>query len=289
MGTILQLILNGIALGSIYSLLAVGLTLIYGILEIVNFSHGALVMLSLYLTYVLFNSFGIDPYVAIIIITPIFFLFGVLLQSTIISRLIEAPRFSQIFATYGLGLVFVGFIYMSFGADFYNVMPKYVFKNIMFFGVVITLPNLIAVLVNIVTMSLLFLFLYRTYTGKAIRALAQQRRGSKIVGINVPFIYAISFGIGIALSSIAASTLSTLLSINPNIGDYIIVVVFVTVILGGYNSLVGSLLGGILIGLIEVFTGYYLSSHLKEVMYLFLFVSILVFKPTGLLGTEEIR
>jgi len=288
MGTILQLILNGVALGSIYSLLAVGLTLIYGILRIVNFSHGAIVMMSLYLTYVLFNSFGIDPYVAIIISTPIFFLFGVLLQKTIIDRLLDAPKFSQIFATYGLGLAFTGFIYMLFGADFYNIMPKYVFTNIRFAGVVLALPNLITILVNIVTMSLLFLFLYRTYTGKAIRAVSQQRRGAKIVGINVPFIYRISFGIGIALSSIAASSLSTLLSINPNIGDYIIVVVFVTVILGGYNSLVGSLLGGILIGLIEVFTGYYLSSHLKEVMYLFIFIIIILVRPTGLFGTEDI-
>jgi len=289
MENILQLLLNGVCLGSIYSLLAVGLTLIFGIMEIVNFAQGAFVMLSLYLTYVFFTFLGIDPYLSIIIIAPLFFFFGVIIQKTIIDRLLDVPAFTQIFATYGLGLVITGVIFMIFGANYYNVMPAYVFKNVRLLGSVTTLPNLIAVFVNIGAISLLFIFLYSTYTGKAIRAVSQQRRGAKIVGINVSSIYALSFGIGLTLASIASSTLSTLISINPTVGDHIIVVVFVTVILGGYNNVIGSFIGGILIGLIEVFSGYYISSNLKEVIYLLLFVCILLVKPSGLLGTEETR
>jgi len=289
MENILQLFLNGISVGSIYSLLSMGLTLVFGILEIVNFSHGSFIMLSLYTTYLFYNFFGIDPYISIIIVAPLFFLFGAILEKTIIKKLIGASAFNQIFATFGIGLIITGAIFVVFSGNFYNVLPKYLFKNVSFLGLTLTVPYLIAIFINLGTVLLLFLFLHRTYIGEAIRALSQQRIGAEIVGINVSSLYVISFGIGILLSSIAASTLAPLSSINPNIGDHITLVIFVVVVLGGYNSLVGTFIGGLLFGLLEVFSGYYLSSQLKELVCFSLFILVLVIKPTGLFGSREAK
>jgi len=287
MSTFFQLIINGIAIGSIYSSMAIGLTLIFGILKVINFAHGQMIMLSLYGTYWLFRLWGIDPYVSIFILAPLFFLIGVVIERLVIHRLMDATAFSQIFATYGIGLILTSGALMLWGADYRDIMPSYVFNKIQFFSIPIGLCNLITIIINMITLITLFLFLNKTYLGKAIRGLAQERRGAMIVGINVPLLYTITFGIGIAYASIAASSMGPLYSIYPDIGDYLVLVTFVAVILGGYNSLMGTFIAGLLIGLIEVFTGYYLSSNLKEIMYFMIFIIILIFKPTGLLGQEE--
>lgn len=287
MSTILQLIVNGIAIGSVYALAAIGLTLIFGIMEVVNFAHGEFIMLSMYACYWLFKLWNIDPYVAILMVAPLFFFIGIGTERLVIHKVVGSSPFIQIFVTNGLSMVLLSSALILWGVNYRDVMPSYALKDVEILGVKIGLCNLIGLGINIGAIIALFAFLYKTYIGKAMRAVSQQRFGAMLIGINVPFLYTLSFGIGIAYAAIAGGTMSTLYSIYPGMGAGFILVAFVAVILGGYKSLVGSFLAGLIIGQIEVFTAFYISSHLKEVIYFVVFVIILLFKPSGLLGRKE--
>ena len=282
--TILQLIINGLLLGGIYALLSIGLTLIFGVLEIVNFAHGEFLMISMYMTYWLFHALGVDPYVSMIIVIPIFFLFGLGVEKIIIKPLLNAPPINQIFATIGLGLVFTNLALLFFKADFRAVKTSYSNANILWGEQIISVPRLIAFLLAIALIFALLLYLKKTFTGKAIRALAQQRQAAMLMGINVYRTYAIAFGIGIACVGAAGCILMPLYFVFPTVGSLFVLIAFVVVILGGYNSLGGSLAAGLIIGVIEGFSGFFISPHLKEVVYFIMFIFILLFRPTGLFG-----
>jgi len=282
--TILQLIINGLLLGGIYALLSIGLTLIFGVLEVVNFAHGEFLMISMYMTFWLFQSYGIDPYLSLVIIIPVFFLFGLFIQRLIIKPLLNDPPLNQIFATIGLGLVFQNLALLFFKADFRAVKPSYSNANILLGELIVSVPRLIAFAVAIGIIAALFLFLKKTFTGKAIRALAQQRRAAMLMGINVYRTYGIAFGLGIACVGAAGAVLMPLFFVFPTVGSLFVLIAFVVVILGGYNSLGGTLIAGLIIGVIEGFSGFFISPHLKEVVYFIMFIFILIFKPTGLMG-----
>jgi branched-chain amino acid transport system permease protein len=282
--TIIQLIINGLLLGGIYALLSIGLTLIFGVLEVVNFAHGEFLMISMYLTFFLFSAFGMDPYLSLIIIIPLFFLFGVVVEKILIKPLLNDPPINQIFATIGLGLIFSNLALLFFKADFRTVKTSYGNANLIFGEYFISVPRLIAFVIAISLIAALLLYLKKTFTGKAIRALAQQRSAALLMGINVDKTYAIAFGIGIACVGAAGAILMPLFFVFPTVGSLFVLIAFVVVILGGYNSLVGSLLAGLAIGVIEGFSGFFISPHLKEVVYFTMFIFILIFRPTGLLG-----
>ena len=282
--TILQLIINGLLLGGIYALLSIGLTLIFGVLEVINFAHGEFLMISMYMTYWLFQAYGVDPYLSLVIIIPVFFLFGLFIQRLIIRPLLNDPPLNQIFATIGLGLVFQNLALLFFKADFRAVKPSYSNANILLGELIVSLPRLIAFFVAIGIIAALFLFLKKTFTGKAIRAVAQQRRAAMLMGINVYRTYGIAFGLGIACVGAAGAVLMPLFFVFPTVGSLFVLIAFVVVILGGYNSLTGTLFAGLIIGVIEGFSGFFISPHLKEVVYFIMFIFILIFKPTGLMG-----
>jgi branched-chain amino acid transport system permease protein len=282
--TMVQLMINGLLLGGIYALLSIGLTLIFGVLEIVNFAHGEFLMISMYLTFLLFSVFGMDPYLSLIIVIPVFFLFGVIIEKVIIRPLLNDPPINQIFATIGLGLVFSNVALLLFKADFRTVKTSYSNANLIFGEYFISVPRLIAFAIAISLIAALLLYLKKTFTGKAIRALAQQRKAAMLMGINVHKTYAIAFGIGIACVGAAGAILMPLFFVFPTVGSLFVLIAFVVVVLGGYNSLVGSLVAGLIIGVIEGFSGFFISPHLKEVVYFIMFIFILIFKPTGLFG-----
>ena len=282
--TIIQLIINGLLLGGIYALLSIGLTLIFGVLEIVNFAHGEFLMISMYLTFLLFSAFGMNPYVSLFIVIPVFFLFGVAVEKSIIRPLLNDPPINQIFATIGLGFVFSNLALLIFKADFRTVNTTFSNSNLILGEYFVSVPRLIAFVIAIGLIAALLLYLKKTFTGKAIRALAQQRKAAMLMGINVHKTYAIAFGIGIACVGAAGAILMPLFFVFPTVGSLFSLIAFVVVILGGYTSLVGSLMVGLLIGVIEGFSGFFISPHLKEVVYFVIFIFILIFRPTGLLG-----
>lgn len=281
---VLQLIINGLLLGGIYALMSIGLTMIFGVLEIINFAHGEFLMVSMYATFFLFQSLGIDPYMSLLIITPVFFLFGVLVEKTIIKPILNDPPVNQIFTTIGLGLILQNLALLFFRADFRTIKTSYSTTNIYLGELSIGVPRLIAFLVAIALIGALFLFLKKTFAGKAIRALAQSRRAAMLMGINVQKTFYIAFGIGIACVGSAGTILMPMYSVFPTVGSLFVLIAYVVVILGGYNSLIGTLIAGLIIGVIEGLSGFFISSHLKEVVYFVLFILILIFRPTGLLG-----
>ena len=281
---IVQLLINGLLLGGIYALISIGLTLIFGVLEIINFAHGEFLMIGMYLTYILFHFAGIDPYLSLLIIIPLSFVLGLGVQKTIIQPLLDAPPLNQIFATIGLSLILQNLALWIFKADYLTVKTTYASKNLFLGDLIFNVPRLIAFFLAIGIIVMLFLFLKNTYTGMAIRALAQQRRAAMLMGIDVYRTYAVAFGIGIACVGAAGTILMPIYFVFPTIGALFVLIAFVVVILGGYNSLVGSLVAGLLIGIIETFSGFFISPHLKEAIYFIIFIFILIFRPTGLLG-----
>ncbi len=282
--TIIQLIINGLLLGGIYALFSIGLTLIFGVLEVVNFAHGEFLMLSMYLTYFLFQLLGMDPYVSLIITIPSFFLFGIIIERLIIHPLLNDPPINQIFATIGLQLIFQNLALLFFKADFRTVKTDYSNANLIFGEMFVSVPRLIAFVIAGLLIVALFLYLKNTFTGKSIRALAQQRKAAMLMGIDVYKTYMIAFGIGIACVGAAGSIMIPLYFVFPTAGSLFVLIAFVVVILGGYNSLGGTLVAGLIIGVIEGFSGFFISPHLKEVVYFIMFIFILIFKPTGLFG-----
>lgn len=281
---IIQLVINALLLGGLYALLSIGLTLIFGVLEIINFAHGEFLMISMYLAFLLFSFFGMDPYLSLIVILPVFFLFGYAIEKIIIKPLLNDPPLNQIFATIGLGLIFSNVALMLFKADFRTVKTAYSDVNLIFGNFFVSVPRLIAFVIAIALIAALLLYLKKTFTGKAIRALAQQRKAAMLMGIDVHRTYAIAFGIGIACVGAAGAILLPLFFVFPTVGSLFSLIAFVVVILGGYNSLTGTLVAGLIIGLIEGFSGFFISPHLKEVVYFVLFIFILIFRPTGLFG-----
>ena len=282
--TLLQLIVNGILLGGIYAVLSVGLTVIFGVLEIVNFAHGEFLMVGMYLTYWLFYFFGMDPYLSLIIVIPVTFLIGLAIEKGIIQKILDAPPINQIFVTIGIGLVLQNLALIAFKSNFRTVATAYGSKSIVIGDIMFSVPRVITFVLSMVLVTALIQFFKRTYTGQSIMALAQERTAAMLMGIDVKRTYAIAFAIGIATVGAAGSMLMPMYYVFPSVGTLFVLVAFVVVILGGYNSLIGSLVGGLIIGLVETFSGYFISVHLKEAIYFGIFILILLFKPTGLFG-----
>ncbi len=282
--TILQLVINGLLLGGMYGLISIGLTLIFGVLEIVNFAHGEFLMLSMYAAFWLFQLYGIDPYLSLVIILPVFFLLGVAVQRITIQPILNAPPLNQIFMTVGLSMVLQNAALFIWTADYRTMKTSYSALTLKTAGLIISFPRLVAFLLAMALIAALLIFLKKTYTGKAIRALAQERKAAMLMGINVYRTYQFAFGIGIACVGAAGAMLIPVYFVFPSVGSLFVLIAFVVVILGGYNSLVGSLAGGLIIGVVESFSGFFVSPHLKEAIYFVIFILILLFKPTGLFG-----
>ena len=281
---ILQLIINGLLLGGIYALISIGLTLIFGVLEIVNFAHGEFLMLAMYASYFLFQLYGVDPYLSLVIILPLFFLIGVAVQRVTIQPILNAPPLNQIFMTVGLSMVLQNLALFFWKADYRTVKTSYSSLTLKAAGLMISFPRLVAFVLAMGLIAGLLIFLQKTYTGKAIRALAQERKAAMLMGINVYRTYQIAFGMGIACVGAAGAMLMPVFFVFPSVGAMFVLIAFVVVILGGYNSLIGALVGGLIIGVVEAFSGFFISPHLKEAIYFVIFILILLFRPTGLFG-----
>ncbi len=282
--TILQLIINGLLLGGVYALISIGLTLIFGVLEIINFAHGEFLMLAMYGSYFLFQLYGIDPYLGMLIIVPVFFVIGVAVQRTTIQPILNAPPLNQIFMTVGLSMVLQNAALFFWTADYRTVKTGYSALTLKTSGLIISFPRLTAFLLAMAIIAALLVYLKKTYTGKSIRALAQDRKAAMLMGINVYRTYQIAFGIGIACVGAAGAMLIPVYFVFPSVGALFVLIAFVVVILGGYNSLTGALVGGLIIGVVEAFSGFLISPHLKEAVYFVIFILILLFRPAGIFG-----
>ncbi|HET6410420.1 MAG TPA: branched-chain amino acid ABC transporter permease [Anaeromyxobacter sp.] len=284
MALFFQSVLSGVLVGGVYALIGVGLTLIFGVMRIINFAHGELVMLGMYVTWILFTRLGWDPYLSILVVAPLLFLWGAALQRVILNRVLGALPQNQILLTIGLGLVMSNAVMLKYTSDYRILTTSYSSSSFGLLGLSVSEPLLFSFVVTVAVTAALAFFLLRTDTGQAIRATAQDREAAQLMGINVERMSILSFGIGSALAGTAGALVSPTYYIFPQVGSAFTLKAFVIVVLGGMGSVAGATLGGILIGVTESLAAVYVASGLKELVVFVLFLALLVVRPSGLLG-----
>jgi branched-chain amino acid transport system permease protein len=275
-------ILNGLTTGAVYALVALGLTLIYGVLHIINFAHGSLLMLALYGVYFLYTLFGIDPYLALPIAMPAMFALGYVLQRYVIGQMKAAKDENILLVTLGLSIIIENLALYAWKSDTRTINTPYGFSTIDFGIAVIAVPKVVAFAGALVVTGLLWLLMRRTDLGRAIRALAKERQGARLVGIHVEHVFAMSFGIGIACLGAAACLLLPGYYVNPGVGNSFVLIAFTIVVLGGMGSFGGALAGGLIIGVTESLSGLFLGESLGQIGIFLIFIAILLLRPTGL-------
>ncbi|MBU4278286.1 MAG: branched-chain amino acid ABC transporter permease [Proteobacteria bacterium] len=280
----LQVLINGLFLGGVYALISLGLTLIFGVVRVINFAHGEILMISMYASFFCFSVLGLNPYLSLIIVIPGMFLVGMLIDQVIIRPIRNAPSYMQIFATVGLSVVLINLALVFFSGDYRSINLAFAKQVVHMGDIGISLSRLIVFISAIAVAWLVWLFLDRTDMGKQIRAIAQDRDAARLMGINPNKIYMITFGIGSAMVGLAGGLIMPLYYVFPSVGAYFVLTAFVVVVLGGLGNMVGALLGGLIIGVIDSLSGYYLDPALKEMVYFLVFLGVLLFRPSGLMG-----
>ncbi|WP_018133086.1 branched-chain amino acid ABC transporter permease [Effusibacillus pohliae] len=284
MDIVLQLLVSGVLLGGIYVLVSIGLTLVFGVMKIVNFAHGDFLMLGMFGAFFLFQSLGLNPYVSIFVMAPALFLLGTIVYQTIVGRTISRSPVVQIFAFIGLSVALQNLALVLFSADYRALNTPLVNKVFQVGPVHVSFALLAAFLVASIITLLLFLFLHYTYTGKAIRSASQDRFAATLMGISNQKIYRFTFALGLGLLGIAGCLLIPIYSVYPTVGEQFALIAFVVVVLGGLGSLPGAVAGGILIGLIETLSSYFIAPSMKQLVYFCVFILILILRPNGLFG-----
>ena len=281
---LLQLIVNGLLLGGIYALISIGLTLIFGVVRVINFAHGEFLMLSMYITYFSYTYLGLNPYLSLLIGIPLMFLAGMFIDQIIIRPLRDAPAYMQVFATVGLSIVLLNLALFLFTGDYQSIHMAFAEKTFRLGPLFLSYAKLVIFFSSILVSIGLFLLLRYTNIGKQIRAIAQDRMAAKLMGINLNKIYMLTFGIGTALVGIAGGLILPVYYVFPSVGVYFVLTAFVVVVLGGMGNMVGALLGGFIIGITDSLSGYYIDPSLKEVVSFIIFLVVLLLRPSGLMG-----
>lgn len=278
-----QAVVTGILIGGVYGLVAMGLTLIFGVLDIVNFAHGSFLALALFLSFWLVSSLGMHPYLALAVSIPVMFVLGYLVQRGVLSGAMGKPLENQLLITLGLSLVIENTLLLLFGANPRSVQLAGDF-GIHILGAVAQWSRVLAFGGALILAGVLYLILQRTRLGTAIRAVAANDKGAQLVGINTRQIYAVTFALGTACAGAAGTLVAPLVTIEPSTGSIFNIVAFVVVVLGGMGNVPGALVGGLVIGLTEQLGGIYLPGQSPLLSVFIVFVLVLFLRPQGLFG-----
>ncbi len=291
LGILFPSVLNGLTTGAVYALIALGLTLIYGVLHIINFAHGAALMVALYAVYALKTQLGIDPYLALPLVVPAMFAFGYALQRLVINRASHGKDENILLATLGIAIVLENAALLLFKSDTRSIDTPYTLTTVQIgpdaWGpALIALPKLVAFGGALLASAVLWAVVARSDLGRAIRAVAKEKQGAMLMGIDVEHVYAMSFGIGMACLGAAACFLLPAYYVNPQVGGGFVLVAFTIVVLGGMGSFAGALLGGLLIGVVESLSSLFLGESLGQIGIFGIFIAVLLLRPQGLFGAK---
>ena len=281
---LLQTLASGVLIGLIYALVAIGLTMIFGVMDIVNFAHGEFLMLGMYSTFWLFALYALDPLITLPLTVLMLFAFGVLLYKLVIVRIINAPMLSQIFTTFGIMILLRGVAQFFWKSDFRSIENSAVSGTVKLLGIQLGKPQLVAGIGAIVITGLIYYFLNKTRLGAALEATASDKEAARLMGIDSHKMFSLAWGIGAACAGAAGVLLATFFPIFPDVGANFILLAFVVVNLGGFGSVTGAFWAGILVGVIEVMGGLLLGPQYKTAIVLVLFLGVLMFRPQGLMG-----
>jgi branched-chain amino acid transport system permease protein len=283
----LQVLINGILLGGLYGIMALGMSLIWGVMNIVNIAHGALIMLGAYLTFWTFTLWGWDPFAALPLTILILFVYGYLLQRLVLNLVVRAQLFLTLLITFGVEVVMVNLARMFWSADLRQVTPAYAGANFSAGGLTIPYVRLWVFVTTVILSVSFLLLLERTRLGRAIRATSEELRAARLTGIPVAHIYAVTFGLGAALAGAAGGLWGMLFPITPIMGGALTLKSFVVAVLGGLGTMMGAIVGGLVLGLAESFSATYLGPTYPNAISFGLLVLILILRPAGILGRRS--
>ncbi len=281
---ILQVLVNGILLGGLYGIMAIGMTLIWGVMNIVNIAHGPMIMLGAYVTFWMFALWGWDPFLSLPVTITVLFVYGYLLQRFILNLVVRAQLFLTLLITFGIEVVMVNLARIFWSSDLRQVTPAYAGSNFSVSGLTIPYVRLWVFVTTIVLSVLFLLLMERTRLGRAIRATAEELRAARLTGIRVGHIYAVTYGLGAALAGAAGAMWGMLFPITPMMGGPLTLKSFVVAVLGGLGTMMGAIVGGLILGLAEAFSSTYIGPTYPTAISFGLLVLILIFRPTGVLG-----
>jgi branched-chain amino acid transport system permease protein len=283
----LKVIASGLFTGLVYGLSALGLSVIFGVMRVVNFAHGEMMVLGMFAAVLLFRWFGIEPLWAVPVVGALLFALGYVLQAGVVNRLIQAPEHMQFLLMASVAIVLLNLCLMLFGPNAQNVPLAWSYDSWEIAGLVLDKTRVLAALAALVLAGLLFAFFRFSKTGTAIRACADNFHGAQVVGLNVYRLYAFTFGIGAACVGAAGAIVLMLVDVHPHLAVEYTLLAFVIVIVGGLGSQVGALVGGMLIGASEAIAALLLSPSLKSLVSFGLLIAVLLFRPQGLLGRKS--
>jgi branched-chain amino acid transport system permease protein len=282
-----NVVIAGVLTGLVYGLMALGLSVIFGVVRVVNFAHGEMMTVAMYAATLLFGALKLDPFLAMLPVAAAFFVLGYALQKGLINPFITRPEHSQFMLLVAVALIMVNGLLLTFGPDARNVQVDYQLESFELGRILIDKARLYAAGAAVVTAAGLFLFFKKTLTGKAIRACADNHLGAKVVGLDVKHLYALTFGLGSVCLAVAGCAMVVLVDVTPGLGPYYTLLAFVIVIVGGLGSMGGALLGGVLIGASEALAGLFIVPSAKSMFSFGLLILVLLFRPQGLLGRKH--
>ena len=281
-----NVVIAGVLTGLVYGLMALGLSVIFGVVRVVNFAHGEMMTLAMYAATVLFARLQLDPFLAILPVAVAFFVFGYALQSAVINPFVTRPQHAQFMLLIAVAIVMVNALLAIFGPDARSVQTDYQLESFAIGKILIDRARLYAAGAAVATALGLFLFFKKSSVGKAIRACADNHAGALVVGLNTRRLYAITFGVGAVCVAVAGCAMAALVDVTPSLGPAFTLLAFVIVIVGGLGSMAGALLGGVLIGVSEALAGLLVSPSAKSLFSFGLLIVVLLVRPRGLLGTK---
>jgi Branched-chain amino acid ABC-type transport system, permease components len=277
-----QVIVSGLLAGALYAMVALGLGLIFGVMRVLNVAHGPLLMLGAYITYWLFSTVGLNPYLSLLVSMPVVFLVGVALHHFFVRRVVDAPELSSLLLTFGISIALVNMAQLAFTSDLRSV--EFLTGSFLVGPFAFSKSRVIACLFAAGITALAFLFLQKTKLGKAIRAVSQSREVAQVCGINVQRIHLLAFGLASALAAAGGTLVTVMVAIQPEMGAVYTFKSFLVIVLGGAGNYPGALLGGLLLGLVEQLASLFLTTQVNEAVAYVLLVLVLLLRPTGLLG-----
>jgi len=281
---VLDIVVQGVLTGLVYGLMALGLSVIFGVVRVVNFAHGEFTVVAMYAAFLLSQDFGIDPLLAMLPIAAAFFGVGYVLQRALINRFVGRPEHEQFILLVGLGIVIVNGLLMTFGPDARAINLAYALDSYAVGPLLIDKARLLSAGAAVLVAGALFVFFRATATGTAIRACADNLTGAAVVGLDIKRLYALTFGIGLACVGAAGALMVTIADARPTLAPAFTLLSFVIVIVGGLGSMAGALVGGVLIGVSEALAGFFFEPSMKSMFSFALLVVVLMLRPRGLLG-----
>jgi len=287
METLIQSLVSGVLTGSLYAMIGVGLTVIFGVMRIINMAHGDMVMLGMYGAYFAFTAWNIDPFISIIIWVPASFAAGILAYRFLLKKIVPAGELNTLLYTAGLSLFVANLALLSFTGDYRTIKLPYAIMPLRPFDIAVPIPLAVAFGMAILITAILYWFLAKTATGRAIRATAQEPEAAALMGVNVDWMNVVTFGVGTALACGAGVLLAPSLYLYPTVGEILVAKCFVIVVLGGLGSVPGAIAGGVLLGLVESLGAVYVSVPYKDAIGFVIFLLVLLFRPSGLFGVGK--